>query len=1105
MKFRSSCLYIPAMLVFLCCGLWAAEDAERNFFNLPAFKIAPTIDGKIFEGEWTQAISFGGFKIKLPDGKFILSDIDTRVFAGFDDKRIYFAWQCPLTETPGLSQNKVRDRGLWTEESFEVYLYPSNDAKHVFQFIGNPSGEIYDSEDGNKAWDGRWEYKTSLCDKYWQGELAIDFSQLSSNSPKNGDKWGINFCRNIQRPLEQNVSWADGYDNWGNMIFDRFAPSIQIDPLGKVIAGENPVNVQIKNNASRPQQYLLSAGRGTTGSQQLAGAYGRTNVLPPHSAGEIQTRYYPKHVGPFELELSIKNYPAGKTWFFQKLPLMANAPLCVKVMPSFVKQYCDVEIDATNMKTPLPAALKIEMYADKNPSPVFEKNLSTVDSMQEIRIPIPAHARQCRIITSAVTASGIAIANDTQMLDIMPKPLWVGSKLGTEDVLPAPWTPVEVKVDTVKCILREYKFDATPFPCSIISAGDELLAAPIRLCGNTDGKPLKFQDEKVKLQSEGDTKAVVTADAESQGLSLKSKTTVEYDGTMLIDITLTPAKPLQMEGLTLEIPLRYENAKYLHHPNGILHESGSDIVGPDGWRWQKPFYPVLWFGGDNRGLCWFSDSDEGWRPYDRKNIVDVTRQGNKVICRINILGTCVLKEPLHLRMGLQATPVKPMNEKWHNWHIVHCKGGPSGDIGPLDPAYTNEMTGQWTPESLKASGVNTLVLHSYWAKDFSGFEAYRPEEFKKLVRRMHDNGIKVLIYLAPGMLTGQFDSFFEYGKDDWRAFPLGRWGSTTVRKGQWAVTCCSCVPEYRDFMAEGVKKLLTEYDVDGLYYDAGISPCRNFRHGCGYLPASSPKSTSTQRGAGVIGIDYVDAGKDKTAAYRVKYDLLGQRELFKRLYVICKSIKPDSIISHHMSNFMFIPMTSFADIYWNGEQVITYPQGWYPSMEEFRAQFVGRPWGVPAEFLAYQREWPNPWDALSFTLLHDVTVRPAISPWDNNLIGPVSKIWKAMDEFNVANSTWHPYYDNDGCFKISPSDENIKVSFYSHEGKNVLLIVSDISAGETARNISIEFDPVKLGLPAKELQAVDVLENKPCTLAGKALQIPLEHRKPRMILLHPKP
>ena len=195
------------------------------------------------------------------------------------------------------------------------------------------------------------------------------------------------------------------------------------------------------------------------------------------------------------------------------------------------------------------------------------------------------------------------------------------------------------------------------------------------------------------------------------------------------------------------------------------------------------------------------------------------------------------------------------------------------------------------------------------------------------------------------------------------------------------------LPEQRDFkvcynsvwadrLADGIEQAQKRYGFDGLYLDGTIEPwaCCNERHGCGYRAAD---------------------GK-----LRPTYPIFGVRRFMQRLYGM---VHPrGGLISAHQSTCCVTPTLAFADSYWDGEQFSGGELSGDPlknlPLDAFRAEFMGRNFGVPCEFLAYER--PPQWTfdhALAFSMLHDVRVRPC----GLAALEKMSPIWSVMTRFDV--------------------------------------------------------------------------------------------------------
>jgi len=95
-------------------------------------------------------------------------------------------------------------------------------------------------------------------------------------------------------------------------------------------------------------------------------------------------------------------------------------------------------------------------------------------------------------------------------------------------------------------------------------------------------------------------------------------------------------------------------------------------------------------------------------------------------------------------------------------------------------------------------------------------------------------------------------------------------------------------------------------------------------------------------------------------------------------------------------------------------------------LDKFRAEFMGKQWGLAAEFLVYENRPFTTEQALAFTMLHDVLVRPLDTGERLRLI---SRIWKAREDFGTEEARWIPYWDTKS--PAHPGPQGIMVSLHS--------------------------------------------------------------------------
>ena len=152
---------------------------------------------------------------------------------------------------------------------------------------------------------------------------------------------------------------------------------------------------------------------------------------------------------------------------------------------------------------------------------------------------------------------------------------------------------------------------------------------------------------------------------------------------------------------------------------------------------------------------------------------------------------------------------------------------------------------------------------------------------------------------------------------------------------------------------------------------------------------------------------------------------------------------------------------------------------------------MGKNFGVPSEFLVYQRKpgWTIE-NALAFTMLHDVYVRPNNVGDELRLIAP---IWNALSTFQVDGAAWQPYWKNVNA--VQTGSERIKVSYYQR-GKALLVVVSNLSA-EAGAEASVTFNPQSVG--GQVLKAQDAITSELLKIENGVIHCKLDPMHARLV------
>lgn len=641
--------------------------------------------------------------------------------------------------------------------------------------------------------------------------------------------------------------------------------------------------------------------------------------------------------------------------------------------------------------------------------------------------------------------------------------------------IPKPFIPVRVHSEnlshTVEVVGKSYTFGPDGMISSIVAEGKELLAEPMRLVMIEDGEEANFDTDYENNESESfiysrsDEKAIICGCRQSERFIVDFCNTVEYDGNINIDFKLmtrgktvaqvfgiediTPIK-FRLDRLWLEVPLKkehislyhmYENDKMYFEDGSIAEKhltSGSGEL-PDK-NFSLSFKPLLWLGNEKLGLGYFSETECNTQPESENKAIEIVHCDDKIILRIRLLDSHpvswsgdyeqgnYLYTPIEFNFGFQATPVKPFpkNPYIHKAFHIDCGIKIKGN-------YKDFFSAENRFDLLREKGVDTLILHEKWNKCQNWFELseYTASQLRYICDECHKRGIKVLPYFGYELST--MSPMWSTLRD-----------KVTIKKedkviegGWWRVpfqrdyTVCYN-SEYSHMLAEGIGRLMDEYNFDGIYIDSMAMPrkCCNADHECGKYGAD---------------------GKLYSA-----YTVNAVRNMFKMLHKEVNS--RGGVINVHTFGAMNFTAMAFFDQNWYGENLqfeLNKGSTNDVNLAHFRAEYTGRNMGVPVEFIIYEnRPYWTFENGLACSLLHGILPRP------NDIGHPLelmSEVWKIFDSFPIEKSDWMPYWSNE----VKTTNEKLKVSYYRYttpSGKtNLLAFAVNISA-QSIENVTIDFE-----------------------------------------------
>ncbi|MHB9037318.1 MAG: glycoside hydrolase domain-containing protein [Armatimonadota bacterium] len=642
-----------------------------------------------------------------------------------------------------------------------------------------------------------------------------------------------------------------------------------------------------------------------------------------------------------------------------------------------------------------------------------------------------------------------------------PPAPWSGNQIGISSAVPSPWTDLGVAGNTITPWGREYTFDpGAPFPSVIKTASpSNSLMSPIVLEVKSSGSVLNFSGGTSTYDVVTPGEVSFTTSHQAGNLQLNTRTTVEYDGMMRVDLNFNPVAPVPIDSITLEIPLSY-NSQYLTAPAApsneysapwdCLYDTYAGAI-PGGEGYKSKFKPFIWVGDADRGLCWFAESNKGWKTSDPNSAIQVkVIAGVKTQLLITISNVQrTFSSPISFTMGLQATPVKPMPADWRTWRVCDIRGGFNANGEPL-----------WSPGVPRPVFGNTLGVSWTNPSQWSAFGFPAPKDTMQrnwLVNSVFTPatilGIKSCPYWQAPNISAQVPEW-PYYMYDWSNYFWPNDESPDVLEfGNYPLNgACPNSSTWRDFIVDTFNQNMTDLGVTGWYQDGyEINGCRNTDHGCGYV--------------------------DDTGRVRPTYPIFAMRKLMKRMYVAIKGINPNAKIVGHMSGFLQIPVLSFADAYLDGENVPT-PYYWVkgvqpPAFDGYyssrmpndvvQAEYAGRQWGVVPIFLDLLSRNTGESDASYIARTRDMMATLLVNDiptmWAHMCDRPtVYQYWKALDSFGMASMESLPYWMNSAYVTSSSSD--VKITVYKKTGKAMFIVANQ---SNTIVTETMTMNPTNLG------------------------------------------
>ena len=532
------------------------------------------------------------------------------------------------------------------------------------------------------------------------------------------------------------------------------------------------------------------------------------------------------------------------------------------------------------------------------------------------------------------------------------RPEWEGNRLGRDDVVIPPFTPLVVEADggAVRSVLRRHVHGQAGLWDQVLSQDRELLAGPVRLEVSQGGKLHTAGGEPARISEATPTRVRGEAAWTAGPLAGTTRFAYDYDGLETITLELAPTET-EIDRVQLVIPLRASEAWLMHPVTTQLRQHYAGRIpplpaggAPAGRVWdssQVPnrlngtFVPFIYLGGPERGICFAADNDRDWITDKAEPMMVIDREGEAVLLRLNLVAKPArLSRARTLSFALQATPAKPMPEEPANWRRWWANTGTDKDVASVQIGFWGG-NGYWGGRHFATSVYPDGEDYSFWEKlaeqrrtgkldkDYEQrwFARYAglPDDQRKQIEPAMRAGFQwssftaanspeatkvnyVIPYTNPRGASGETREFLTTFIDEWLAGDIvdPGWARRSTferpRRASAAHPGFACwyqvepVPSRIDMLLSYHRKMLETF-ADGIYWD-------NFFLQPNYLPAEAG------------GPGYVD----DDGRPRAGVNLMGFRDLVKRTATMMHVMGKRPLTYIHMTNVNIVPVLSFGTV-----------------------------------------------------------------------------------------------------------------------------------------------------------------------------------------------
>ncbi len=710
---------------------------------------------------------------------------------------------------------------------------------------------------------------------------------------------------------------------------------------------------------------------------------------------------------------------------------------------------------------------------------------------------------------------------------------WLGCAIGRDEVVPPPWTPMQVSGQSVRCWGKEFRYENSVLPVSITSLGAELLSGKPSVRVKAGGRWIAFTDAEVTIARKHDGLVNARAVSRSGAYTLEVTVGYEFDGMGKVTLRLAASDGSGAEGVLLDIPLQARRSVLFHltGSRADLNVDGELIRGaayppmcdsgpvPAAGRKLDAFREIIWLGDREVGFCWFADDMAGWPLRDETDIQVITPEANNGrTLQVKFADKPFsLAKPHEWVFGIQATPMRPRPEdfrtrvgfgwgsKTNNYPIQQRWRWGDGYYYPFQDTYPELARADVEAERARGKEIMPTSSVEYFGMYRFARNSYGPLVDPGMIQR------EVLIWKEEwDQMRKITESAAEALERKNRALerkakrlPGGRpleellarprhsgpgedWDGVLFKPDTYPERFCYN-SSFQDYYVWKLHELVKRTGLAAIYLDQQLYACVNPEHGCGYI--------------------------DYKGEWAGQGNVFAMREMAKRIYIVfCQLNGRAPQIMWHCSQQMVIPAMSFCTIYFDGEKY-TSPNhtrsilnhefySAFLTEEVMQVQHMGKPFGFVADFLpeinmAAARGLPvksptlaTTRDMMGLLMIHDSHLDGLGHVYHPALVDQIvgARLSFPLDKMKVVY-----YWEPGSGVAVSPGS----VKFILHYGSQRALLIL-FNWGDETVLAEAALDRARLGVAGGGLHATDVLTGERMETRGHTLKADLLPRDFRM-------